>query len=97
SAGAEFDPRLDVVIAVGLSTVTQPPQPIGERAIASEDRAAVAERAEILGWIEAERAGDADCSHRPSGRRGEVRLTTVLDDRELVRRGDALDAGHVSR
>ena len=66
------EPRIDagflMVIAIGLAAVSQPPDPLGERAIVGDDRAAVAERAEILRRIEAERAGDADRADR-RGRR----------------------------
>ena len=79
------DARLLVMVAVGLAAVAQPPDPVGERAIVGDDRAAIAERAEILRRIEAERAGDADRADRPPGGRREVRLAAVFDDRELVR------------
>ncbi len=91
------DARLDVMIAVGLAAVAQPLDRVGERAIAGDDGAAVAERAEVLGRVEAERAGDADRADRPSAARREMRLAAVLDDREVVSRGDRFDRGHVGR
>ena len=57
---------LDVVIARRLAAVAQPldaRRPA--RASLVVDRAAVAERAEVLGRVEAERAGDADRADRP--------------------------------
>ncbi len=84
-----------VMVAVGLSAVAQPPDPCRQRAIVGDDGAAVTERAEILGRIEAERAGDADRADRTAGSGREVRLAAVFDDRQIVARGDSLERAHV--
>src|SRR5262245_49188016 len=73
------DARLDVMIAIDLAAVPQPPQAFGKRPITGDDRAAVAERSEILGRVEAERAGDANGPHRTAGGGREVRLAAVFD------------------
>ena len=86
-----------MMIPVGLAAVSQPPEPVGQRAIVRDNGSAVAQRAEILGRVEAERSSDADGADRPSARGCEVRLAAVLDDRQVVPCGDALDRRHVGR
>jgi hypothetical protein len=85
------------MVPVGLAAVAQPRDAIGERAVVGDDRAAVAERPEILGRVEAERTGPADGADRAAVRRGQMRLAAVLDDRQVVARGDPLDASHICR
>ena len=63
------DARLLMMIAIRLAAVAQTLDSSRERAIASHDRAAVAERAEVLRRIETERARDADRADRAAGRR----------------------------
>ena len=58
--------KLVVAIPRGLPAVAQPLDPRRERGVAGDDRAAVAERAEVLRRIEAERTGDADRADWPS-------------------------------
>ena len=84
-----------MVVAVGLPAVAQPRDPFGERAIVGDDGAAVAERSEVLRRIKTEGAGRADGADRPSAGGGEMRLTAVLDNGEMMSRGDVLDRGHV--
>ena len=101
-AGAEdgglhlVEPRVHagvlMMIPVGLAAVAQPLDARRQRAIVRDDGAAVAERAEILGRIEAERAGDADRADGTAVGRREMCLAAVFDDRERVPRGDPLDA-----
>ena len=86
-----------MVVPIGLSAVAEPLDPLGEPGVPRDDRAAVAQRAEVLGWIEAERAGRSNRADRTSIRGREVGLTAVLDDREPVRGGDPFDARHVGR
>ena len=56
------------VLALGpLAEVAQPSQPRGEHLVVGADRAAVAERAEVLARVEGERRGVARAS-RPGAR-----------------------------
>ena len=88
SSSRELTPGSSMVVAVGLAAVAQPLDARRRARVVGDDRAAVAERAEILRRIEAERAGDADRADRPPVGGGEVRLAAVFDDREVVPRGD---------
>jgi len=60
-------------------------------------RAAVAERAEVLRGIEAERAADAECADGRATARSEMRLAAVFDDRQFVARGQRGERRHVRR
>ena len=66
------EPRVDaelfVTVAIDLAAVAQAPDAIGERRSLVIDRAAVAERAEILRRVEAERARHADGADGPARR-----------------------------
>src|ERR1700687_3169521 len=84
-----------MVIAIGLAAVAQPADALREPPIVGHDRASVAERAEILRGIEAERPGHADRTDRPPGCGRQVGLAAVLDNRQMVARRDALDRRHV--
>src|SRR5215471_13119831 len=52
--------ELRVVIAIGLAAVAQPRDPLGQLPIACQHRAPVAERAEVLRRVEAERRRDPE-------------------------------------
>ena len=86
------EPRVDaelvVAVLVGLPAVAQPLRARQERGIARRQRAAVAERAEVLRRVEAVGRRGADAADRTSVARGQVRLAAVLDDREVVPPGD---------
>ncbi len=88
---------LVVVVAARLPAVAEPAQAIGERAIVGGDRAAVAQRAQVLGRVEAERRGGRAAADRPTIGRGQVRLTGVLDDRESMTVRHPADRRHVGR
>ena len=90
--------ELAVVIAIGLAAVAQAlARARRSRVVVGRQRAAVAERAEILRRVEAVRRGGAEAADRPAPARGEVRLAAVLDDGEAVPRGDRGDRRHVGR
>ena len=78
-----------MLVALGLAAVAQPPEATGQRGIARDNGPAVAERAEVLGRIEAEGAGDAECADRAAGGGCQVRLRAVLDDGQPVPRATA--------
>ena len=86
------DPDFDVTISIGLSAVAQPRDARGERRIARDDRAAVAERAEILRRIETERAGGAERADRLPRARREMRLAAIFDEREPLTAGERREA-----
>src|SRR2546422_10647391 len=83
-----------MMVTVGLPAVSQPPESLRKRAIVGDDGSAVAERAKILGRVEAERARDPDRADGTPPCRREVRLTAVFDDREIVPGGDRFDPRH---
>ena len=85
------------MVAIDLAAVSQPAYPRGQRLVARGDRAAVAQRAEVLGWIKAERAGGAETSDRLAGARCQVRLAAILDDGEIVAGCERTDRRHVRR
>ena len=86
SSSREFTPGILMPVAIGLPAVAQPldAAPPAPRSLVI-DGAAVAERAEVLGRIEAERAGDADGADRPPVGGRQMCLAAVLDDRQRVR------------
>ena len=92
------DAGLDVVVAVGLPAVAQPPDALGERRVVGDDGAAVAERAEVLRRIEAEGAADAARADRDAAARS--RGAPGSSPRRRRARGAAAtraDASHVGR
>ena len=88
---------VDVVIAIGLSAVSEAANPSGQRVIIRNHRASIAKRAEILRWIETERAGGAERADRASRARAEVRLAAILDEREALVRRQRRERRHVRR
>src|SRR5262249_24963290 len=89
--------RLIVAITAALASITQASKAIRQSGVVRDDGATIAERAEILGRIETERAGGANRADRPACRRREVRLTAVLDDWQRVTPRDRLNGRHVGR
>ena len=85
-----------VVVPRRLSAVAQTLDARGQLRIAGDHGATVAQRAEILGRIEAGRAGNADGADRPAIAGGEMSLGRVLDQRQVVPCGDRLERAHVS-
>ena len=63
--------------------------------VVRDDRAAVAERAEVLGRIEAERRRGAERAGPPAAQRRAVRLRGVLEHDEPVLAGECGDRVHV--
>src|ERR1700754_3210681 len=63
-------------------------KPFGQRGIACRHRSAIAERAEILGWIKAEAAGVTKAARRLPVAGRTVRLGAVLDDGNPERPAD---------
>ena len=86
-----------VMIAIDLSSVAKPPQPSRKRRVGGDDGAAVAERAEVLRRIEAERPRHADRANWPAACRRQMRLAAVLDDHQRVPLGEGRQCGHVGR
>src|SRR5207244_327262 len=86
--------RAFMMIAIGLTAVSQPLDAVGQRAIAGHHCAAISEGTQIFRRIKAERSSDANrADGTPCGRRA-VRLTTVLDDGQVMARRDLLDPLH---
>src|SRR5262245_43227833 len=91
-----------VVILRGLSMVAQHPDSPCHGFVASGDRSGLSTGTEVLAGVEAEgrglaeRARPARCSIvRPVF--CSMRLAGILDDKEVVLRGDRKDRVHVSR
>ncbi len=94
---AAVHPHLAVVIAVGLPAIPDPLHLRRQRGIAGGDGAAVSERAEVLGRIEAVGRRHAERSDaRPAARR-KMGLAAVLDNGEAVPLRDGRDGRHVGR
>src|SRR6266545_7603409 len=77
---AAVDTGGNVTVTVGLTVLTHEPQALGEGLVIRHDCATVAERGEVLRWIEAEAAKPAD---RPRGTPSQLRagsLGAVLHD-----------------
>src|SRR5436190_4961558 len=68
------DADFDVTIPVGLSSVAQPSDTRGQRSVAGDDGAAVAQGAEILCGVEAERARGSERADGAASGCGEMRL-----------------------
>ena len=60
-------PRFLMMVAVRLSTVAQPLDAVGERAVVRHHGAAITERGEVLRRVEAERPGGPDGADRSPG------------------------------
>ena len=71
--------------------VAEPADAPGKRRVVGDDGAAVAQGAEVLRRVEAEHAGDANGPDGPSASGCQVRLTAVLDDRQVVAVSDSLE------
>ena len=63
-----------------LTEVPEQPDPLGELGVVRRHGACVAERAEVLAGVEAERCEAAEASDAPAPVPGAVRLTGVLDE-----------------
>ncbi len=98
--------RLEVVQAVAvadhpvrvlvlLPVVAVQAHRLGGGGVVGGDRAAVAQRPEVLARVEAEGGGVAERARRPALVGGAVRLAGVLDDRQAVSRGDLGERVHV--
>ena len=92
---ARIDPDFVVSVAIGLAAVSDPLGSLRETGIVRRQRAAVAERRQVLGRIEAVSGRRAERTHRAPLTGREVRLAAVLDDGEAVARGHAHDGRHV--
>ena len=73
----------DVLLAPAIHA--QRPRAFGHLRVAGEDRAAVAERAEVLGRVEAERGRVAEGANTLARVLGAVRLGAILEHLEPVR------------
>ena len=84
-------------IARRLPAVPEALDPFRDLRVVRYGRPGVAERAEILRGIEAEGAADAECADRRTGARGEMRLTAVFNERQIVASGQRRECCHVGR
>ena len=94
---AAVDSRLRVVVAVRLPAVACAAQTDGEGGIVHEDGAGVAERAQVLGGVEAERSDPRQRPHHAPFVSCAVGLTGVLDEGEAVVTGDLQERIEVGR
>ena len=83
------------MIAIALSTVSEASDSIRQCSLVGDDRTPVAERAEILRGVEAERARNTDRPDRAARGGRQMRLAAVFDEREMVACRDALERHHV--
>jgi hypothetical protein len=84
-----------MMVPVDLPSVTQALHLLCKGSIVGDHGAAIAQRAEILRRIKAERPGVANGPDRAAVCRRQMGLTAVFDDREVVPRGEAFDREHV--
>src|SRR5687767_2028785 len=89
------DPDFYVMIAIALPAVPQTRNTSGERRVACHDRAAIAERAEILRGIEAECPCGAESADRLTSACREMRLAAVLDEGEILAAGEGSEGRHI--
>jgi hypothetical protein len=94
---ARVHTELDVVIAIGLPAVSDTPCADGHGAVGERQRAAVAERAQVLRRVEAVAGGRAEAADGPITAGCQVRLAAVLDDGQAVARRHVREGGHVRR
>src|SRR5262245_53211343 len=80
-----------VVVLGALAVLTQRLDPSDELRIVGDERARVAEGAEVLPGIEAVRRGEPELARRRTVSRGAVGLARVLDDRDA----ELAEAAHV--
>ncbi len=83
------------MVAIGLTAIPQALQPSGQRRVVGHHGSAVTKRAKILRRIETECARDADGADRPAVARGQVGLTGVFDQGQVVPAGDGLNPSKV--
>jgi len=81
----------------GLSVVAEPADPVGERAVVRDDRAAVSAGSQVLGRIETERGDLAERPDLAARVARSDRLRAVLDQEQVVTAGDRAECGHVRR
>ena len=79
-----------------LAVVAEPARPLGDGGVVRDDRAAVAERTEVLGRIEAEGGRVAERSRAAAPYCRAVRLRRVLDDVQPVLARDASRSASMS-
>ena len=88
--------RLDVLSLGPLAEVAEATAPLGDRIVVGTDRAAVAERAEVLARIEAERRDMAEGAGPRPFPAGPVGLGGVLHDQQAVSSRESLHGVHVA-
>src|SRR5947209_18006490 len=84
-------------IALLPAVLAQEPDAFRDRRIAGHDHTAVADRAEVLRRIEAERRSRSKRTGAPAGDRRSVRLRAILDHHEAVSRSEARNILHRRR
>ncbi len=84
-------------VALAPAIFAQLPHARGERRIVRRDRAAVAERAQVLGRIEAEGGNIGDRAEPPAMKPRAVRLGAVLDNTCAVPAGESEDRVEIGR
>src|SRR5262245_16864819 len=92
---SRIDPPFLMLIPVDLASVAQALDLLCQGSVVGDHGAAIAQRAEILRRVKAERPGVANGPDRAAVCFGQMGLTAVFDDREVVPRGETLDRGHV--
>ena len=84
-----------MVVLARLAAVAQPLHARGEPEVVGDDRAGIAQRAEVLGRIERQGASDPHRADRTAVAARQVCLRAVLDHRQAVALGDLQDRRHV--
>ena len=84
-----------MAIAIGLASVPQSFDPIGQRRIVGHHGATIAQCTKVLRRIEAECPRHADGTDGPAVCGRQVRLAAVLDDGQMMAIGYRLDGRHV--
>ena len=86
-----------VLVHTVRAVVGKHPHFLRERVVVGDDRTGVAVRAEVFSGVKAERPRDAEGAHKPSAKRGEMRLRAVFHDREPVLARGLHDGVHLRR
>ena len=86
-----------MVVLLALAVVAQLPQLFGDPIVVGRDHSAVAERAEVLRRVEAERRGVAEAARPPSLVSRAVGLRGILDHQQVVPPRDRQDGVEVDR
>ena len=88
--------RVEMLALVALAEVAPAPREVGELVVVGADHPAVAEGAEVLARVEAERPGAAEGAGGALAPTGPVRLSGVLEEEQIAFAGEGRRRVHVA-